>query len=598
MTNGISVLKSGVDIQQLYASKATAAQIAAIKKAADGGFTQAELDSLTQMGIDINPLVSNFETEGAGEADTNGNNITAGQIATVIAELKEKYSAEAGGKDHYTMSNPQLKAFQQAINDGVIADLGNAGYSKAQIIEVVNAVFPSIGIAATASGGYTCPYGHDTEAKALYEQFTQELIAAAGTSPEIQALQQEITSLNLQITSNNSQLQTLKPLIEKLQAEIEDTIEKAINESEEIAEDQKEEAARIVKSELEAFTSAEGEMSYEDFQSNLGYKLDALSSDGNSKMSQVIRNMMNAESKMDTLKAYVAQMGSLIKENAQLSDQVSLKAADLTQLKAELSAEDDPDCQKCDPIGFTSGSSRYDFFVDKDSDGKLSNEKEFLGAQDGWNEMVALDKNGDGKVTKDEMSGLKMVVTNADGTQSIQNASELFSDNDAINLKSYEAVNQDMSNGNTLLGTFDLTFNGQEIDDGYNTLDKIDWLDNNYEFSDKDNGINRFAKDEYQAQEALDFNDVFTEFESNANALDAKISDAWSKIGIERDEVKSKIVNSARASAESKADVIDENFKQIAKQKEAQELAAEKAEEQEELQRKKAQQGNIQSATV
>lgn len=70
------------------------------------------------------------------------------------------------------------------------------------------------------------------------------------------------------------------------------------------------------------------------------------------------------------------------------------------------------------------------------------------------------------------------------------------------------------------------------------------------------------------------------------------------QIGIERDEVKSKIVNSARASAESKADVIDENFKKIAKQKEAQEIAAEKAEEQEELQRKKAQQGNIQSATV
>ena len=206
--------------------------------------------------------------------------------------------------------------------------------------------------------------------------------------------------------------------------------------------------------------------------------------------------------------------------------------------------------------------------------------------------MAALDTNGDGKVTKDEMSGLKMVVTNSDGTQTVQNAADLFTETDSINLNSYNAVNQDLSNGNTLLGTFDLTFNGEKIDNGYNTLDKVDWLDDNYDFSDKDNGVNRFAKDEFQATEALDFSDVFAEFEANADKLDAKLTSAWSKIGIERDEVKSIIVDSARSQAQSSAKEIDENFQQIAKEKEIQEsqtAATQQAEadEQEQAKRKK-----------
>ncbi len=566
--NQTNFLKANVNIDTLYANKANATQLAKIKELSADGFTQAELDELKGLGIDTSPLLENFDTEATGDTP-KASNITAGQIATMIAELKEKYAAEAGGGDPYTMNNPQMVAFQKAINDGMIADLGNAGYTKAQIIEVVNSVFPSIGIAATQTGGYTCPYGHDETARELYTKFTQELVAAAGTSPEMQALQTEITALNLQIVANNQQLQTLKPLIEKLQQEVKIAMEKAISESEDIAEEQKAAASQIVNRELDSYTGSDGSMTYEQFQQNLALKLDALSSDGNSKMSDVIRNMMNAESKMDTLKGYVTQMGSLIKENATLSKDVTTKAGNLTELKAKLSDTDDPDCQKCDPIGFTSGSSRYDFFVDKDSDGDISNEKEFLGAENGWNEMTALDTNGDGQVTKDEMGDLKMVVTNEDGTQSIKNATEIFKDGDSINLTSYNSINQDMTNGNTMLGTFDLTFNGQNIDDGYNTLDKIDWLDENYDFSDKDKGLNRFAKDEFQAQEALDFTDVYAEFEANIEELDTKLTDAWSKVGINRDDVKGKITKMANNDGMRKAQEVEENFKKIAKKKEA-----------------------------
>ena len=594
ITKGANMVAiNNVNIENLYANKnVSATQLAKIKEVAqDGVISQAELAELKKMGVDTAPLTANFEIEEAGEAQTTATGgVSAGQIATMIAELKEKYAAEKGGGDSYSASNPQLMALKQAMDDGVIAQLGQAGYSKEQILDVIKSVFPSVGIEATANGGYTLPYGHGDE---------------AGTSPEMQALQTEIAALNLQITSNNTQISSLKASIEKLQTEVEQAIEEAINESEEIAEEQKAEAARIVNEQLNAYTSANGEMTYDEFEANVTSKLDALSSDGNSKMSQVIRNIMNAESKMGTLKNYVTQMGTLIQENNTLTDQVKTKTADMSKLKEELANTEDPDCNRCDPIGFTHGNARYDFFVDKDGDGQLSNEKEFLGAENGWAEMAQLDKDGDGRITGDEMAGLKMVVTNTDGTQVVKDASELFNDDtDSINLGSYNTLNQELSNGNALLGTFDFAIDGQVSNKGYNTLDKIDWLDANYEFSDKDKGIGRFAQDETGNVQALDMTEDFANFEAKVDELEGKLTQAWANIGINRDDVKNQIGLMAENKAKAQGQLIDEDFKAIQRKQEAEEeekqVEAENAEqqkaveaqntqiEQEELQKRKA----------
>ena len=565
-------INNNVNLEALYANKnVSATQMAKIKEATqDGVISQAELAELKKMGVDTAPLTANFEIENAGEAQaTATGGVSAAQIATMIAELQEKYGAEEGGS--YSTSNPQVKALKQAMDDGVIAQLGAAGYTKEQIIDVIKSVFPSAGIAPTANGGYSLPNGSG-EAKDIYNEFKTQLLAAVGTSPEMQALQTEIAALNLQITSNNTQISSLKASIEKLQTEVETAIEEAIQESEEIAEEQKADAARIVNEQLNAYTSANGEMTYDEFERNVTSRLDALSADGNSKMSQVVRNIMNAESKMGTLKNYVTQMGALIQENKTLSDQVKTKTADMSKLKEEMVQAEDPDCQRCDPIGFTHGNARYDFFVDKDGDGQLSNEKEFLGAENGWAEMAKLDKDGSGTITGDEMAGLKMVVTNADGSQVVKDASELFNDDtDSINLGSYKELNHELSNGNALLGTFDFSIDGQVSNKGYNTLDKIDWLDANYDFSDKDKGIGRFAQDETGNVQALDMTEDLANFEAKVDELEGKLAQAWANIGINRDDVKNQIGLMAKQEAALKGQLIDEDFKAIQRKQEAEE---------------------------
>ena len=165
-----------------------------------------------------------------------------------------------------------------------------------------------------------------------------------------------------------------------------------------------------------------------------------------------------------------------------------------------------------------------------------------------------------------------MVVTNADGTQVVKDASELFNDDtDSINLGSYKELNHELSNGNALLGTFDFSIDGQVSNKGYNTLDKIDWLDANYDFSDKDKGIGRFAQDETGNVQALDMTEDLANFEAKVDELEGKLAQAWANIGINRDDVKNQIGLMAKQDAALKGQLIDEDFKAIQRKQEAEE---------------------------
>jgi len=168
----------------------------------------------------------------------------------------------------------------------------------------------------------------------------------------------------------------------------------------------------------------------------------------------------------------------------------------------------------------------------------LSNETEFLGAKNGWSELTALDLDNDKKVTGAEMKGLKVVATSADGTQTIQDASEVFGEADFIDLSSYNATNELMENGNTLLGTFNVNIDGQEVGTGYNTLDKVDWLDANYDFSDADNGFNRFSYGNTEAYTMpIDYTSQYKEYLQTYSDLEEKLEEAWNSVRLNREDM-------------------------------------------------------------
>ena len=99
-------------------------------------------------------------------------------------EVKEKYSkniAEATpGADPYSANNAQLKSFSEALDNGLITDMQGAGFTKKEMLDTVKELYPSIGISHGDDGRAVVPYGHGTDANAIYTKFLEGFGAVEG----------------------------------------------------------------------------------------------------------------------------------------------------------------------------------------------------------------------------------------------------------------------------------------------------------------------------------------------------------------------------------------------------------------------------------
>ncbi len=573
-------LNTGVSINNLYAT-ATAEQIAKIEEAAKDGFTEDELQKLENEGIDTTPIKNN--STAAGTQDT-ANKVS---VQDKAKEIKEKYCKDltaATGDKYNAANNPELKAFSQAINDGLMDELGKAGYNKTEIVDIINQAFPSIGIKNNEDGSYECPYGHGQEAKDIYSKFVEELTKV--TTIDSKALleaQNKLSKINTEIIQNNRALKGLEYNISVLQNAIEEKINDAIDKSKDIQEEQKDDAKNVVSKRLNEYTSANGNMTYEEFQKNVANDLDELAGSAGSQLSKAVAQILDAQRDMSTLNSYMAKMSNLIESNKNLTTQADEVKASIEKIKADAKSED-KDCKRCDPIGFSDNNgTRFDFFVDKDSDGNVTNENEFLGADKGFDEMKEADADGDGKVTAQELDAknVKVVVTNKDGSQEVKNASDILKEGDSIDLSSYQAQNTEMDNGNALLGTFSVNKDGQTLNTGYQTLDKLDWLDDNFEFSDEINGVGRHMRTEGEVAKADDYSEKYNAFMQKFEQLKKLEQQAEAKLKINGEQIKEGISNSAKADADKKASDIENIFTATQAKAEADKAEAEKKAEDE-----------------
>lgn len=143
-----------------------------------------------------------------------------------------------------------------------------------------------------------------------------------------------------------------------------------------------------------------------------------------------------------------------------------------------------PDPVRGDPIGWREGDTNFMFAVDRDNDGKFDGSEEFLGAQNGWAEMAALDMDGDNKVSADELAKNNIFVVEVDqklkggGNYGFNGAVE--SGVNSIDLTSYEAIAAHKAtnlNGNTRVAEFDMVVDDKQVlgkqtenDEAYNEL--------------------------------------------------------------------------------------------------------------------------------
>ncbi len=142
-------------------------------------------------------------------------------------------------------------------------------------------------------------------------------------------------------------------------------------------------------------------------------------------------------------------------------------------------ADGDAGITRNDPISFQVGDIKYEFIADKNGNGKFDDMTEFLGAENGWDEMIAYDENGDGILSGKELEEMQLVGINQEtGQYNFTTAKEAGVG--SIDLASFKASNEQLVTGDIVAGNFTVDMaNGDKVD-GISTLDTSRNIQNKY----------------------------------------------------------------------------------------------------------------------
>lgn len=395
---------------------------------------------------------------------------------------------------------------------------------------------------------------------------------------EAAKIQEEIDALEEEKEANLAKMDKIEAKIEKLTEEAEANIMQAAALQEQKVKEHEEKSQEAVQENIAAYIAANKEggagMTRDELQENIQGSLSDIPEVGNA-----ISAAIAANDQLNEIDAHLGELNKLIQDTKNIETEIGLKQQEYTAAK---------EAEKCDPIGFTIGEGedqvQYDFIVD---DGSFDSTSDFLGAENQWAEMAALDTDGDNIVTAKELQAgnIKAVKTSADGTQEIVDLAEEFGDDFSINLASYQEGGSHSAIDTTsdkdgdgiadqeLLGTFSLNVNGETIS-GYNTLDDVDYLTENYGLS----SVSKSVSEEY-SEDLLPHVNFLNTYTQKVKDLRESLKEAWNNLGL-TDEMMNELNQQAVQEANQNAKSFHET------------LATEEEENKEESTTTQAEQGN------
>ncbi len=372
-------------------------------------------------------------------------------------------------------------------------------------------------------------------------------------------IEERIDELKEKRDDLEKQMQEIESEIEDLSDAAKTNIMEALKEQKAISKECEEEAQKALDENINAYIEANKEggkgMSRDELQENLKSALPNMPD-----LSDAMAKLTEANEQINEIDSLLGDLNGLILD----AQNIDCELSELEQESAERA-----EAQKCcDPQGFKdSEGNQFDFFIDKDGNNGLSNETEFLGYGAGWQEMTSLDTDLNGSVDAKELTagGVMVYKTAADGTKQAMSIEEAFGkDSDlSINTKQHDKAKEGIgpnnfftgsgSENNQLMGTFDVNLNGETLN-GYQTNDDINWLNENYDFTNPTESLeseDELESDDYSAltQSHVNFFNQYTEI---SKELRAELNDAYEQLGLTDEEIQG-INNSTKTEAEEKA---------------------------------------------
>ncbi len=353
---------------------------------------------------------------------------------------------------------------------------------------------------------------------------TSSVSTSGLTKEEIEERLEELKEKREKI---EEEMEAIESEIEELAEEAEKNIKAAADKKEQETEEYDEEAQKALRENIQAYIEANKEggegMTRDQLQENIKNSLP-----DKPQLAEAMAALTTANEQVDEIDSLLGDLNSKILEANELDSEMGNLEEEAKEIEEaeEQAAQCCPPPTTCEPQGFQDiEGNQFDFFIDKDGNGDLSNENEFLGYEGGksgkdaaWAEMTSLDTDGNGTVDANELTagGVMVYKTGADGSKQALSIEEAFGkDSDlAINTIQHETAKEGVgpnnffsgtgSENNELWGTFDVTLNGETLN-GYQTNDDINWLKDNYNFTD------------YNTQNSTELEN--SELEENSNLL-------------------------------------------------------------------------------
>lgn len=370
------------------------------------------------------------------------------------------------------------------------------------------------------------------------------------TTEESQKILDEIEELEKEKEENLKKMDKIEAHIEDLTEKAEANIMKAAAAQEDAVKEHEEEASQVVDEQLKEYVAANKEggegMTREDLQSNIQGALAHIP-----EVADAVSALVEANDQINEIDSCLGELNSLIRDTQSIESEIEGKEA---QFEAAEEAAEASKC--CDPIGFQTtdengNTVQYDFIKD---DGSFDSTSDFLGSNNQWAEMQALDTDGDQVVTAAELSAgnIKAVKTNADGSQEVVDLADEFGDDFSIDLASYKQGGSHSAIDTTkdsdgdgiadqeLLGTFNVNANGQSIQ-GYNTLDDVDFLSENYGVSSATAAEGTESADSFESEYSEDLQphiDFFNTYSQKVQELKESLMQGWDSLDISEDTMK------------------------------------------------------------
>jgi len=326
---------------------------------------------------------------------------------------------------------------------------------------------------------------------------------------DLDALKERREKLEQEIKDNNGKIEDYKDKIDALYKEIEDTIGEYIDQAADITEDVKEQVKKATEKYIEKYKNGEFD-STKALHNALASEISNIMSAGamGHLMEELERVLADKKAEVEP---YIAEIETIEGETETIQQEIETITTQEGDLEEELEeAQEQAQQQSCEPQGFAitdadGAITQFDFFVDRDGNGDLTDASEFLGAQSyeaggkegAWAEMTNLDTNGDGTVDVNELEAgnVKVVKTTIDANgnkvQQAMSASEAFGQDSDLKISTTQHAENSESDvpvnfgdyaNNELLGNFDVTLNGETYT-GYQTADSMDYLNDNYNFT-------------------------------------------------------------------------------------------------------------------